>query len=160
MSAFMVPVEHIRAMVNAGLVTRYGPLSWQTRDLTDTERAHAYLAGQPWGLGASMVFRDAWRELTPATAGAVGAILLAENRRSVDYRYREDEIEEVYTHGPSRLRHSVEVLKAIDCYEYQSCETPDWAQSEAHQFCQALRGLLIGQLPGYDEADSWPIQEP
>jgi hypothetical protein len=139
MSAFMVPVEHIRAMLNAGLVTRYGPLSWQTRDLTGT---------------------DAWRELTPATATAVGAMLLAENRRSVDYRYSEDEIEEVYTHGPSRLRSPVVILKAIDCYEYQSCETTEWEQCEAHHFCQALRDLLIGQLPGYNDADSWPIQEP
>ena len=160
MSAFIVPVEHIRAMVNAGLVSPYGPLSWHTRDLIEAERERAYRSREPWGPDAVETVGNVPRVLTPATAGAVGAMLLAENRRSVDYRYNEAEIEEVYTHGPSRLRQALEILKAINCYEYQSCETSDWGQSEAYQFCQALRGLLVGQLPGYDEADSWPIQEP
>ena len=46
----------------------------------------------------------------------------------------------------------VEALKALDCYEYQSCEHPEWETSEAFEFCRAMRNLLIGCLPGYDAA--------
>jgi len=127
MSAFMVPIEHIRAMINAGLNAPYGPMTWKNS------------------------------ELTPATAGKVGAMLLAENQRSVNYRYNEQETEEPYTHGPSSRRSPVEILLAIACYEYQACETPDWEQSEAAEFCRVLQLQLIHQLPGYGEAQAWPI---
>jgi hypothetical protein len=86
-------------------------------------------------------------------------MLLAQNRRSVDFRYAESDIEEPYTHALSTTRTPAAMLKAIDCYEYQSCETPDWEDTEAARFCQALRAHLIHQLPGYDEADTWAIEE-
>lgn len=124
----MVPIEHIRAMVNAGLNVECGPMTWQTAGV-----------------------------LQPSTAEQVGAMLLAENQRSVNYRYNEHEIEEPYTHGPSSLRSPVEILFAIACYEYQSCETPDWEQSEAAAFCRVQRLQMIHQLPGYAEAQAWPI---
>lgn len=159
MSAFMVPVEHIRAMINAGLEGRYGPLSWQSRAMTDEERERAYEPGQPWGPEAPTVAALIVRQLTLQTAERVGAMLLAENRRSVDFRYAEEELEEVYTHGPSGRRSVVEIFKAIACYEYQSCETPDWEQSEAFAFCAALRYELGTRLPGYDDAE-WVIDTP
>jgi hypothetical protein len=49
-------------------------------------------------------------------------------------------------------------LKAISCYEYQSCEHPGWRKSEAHAFCEALRDMAIGCLPGYDDAP-WEIND-
>ena len=128
MSAFMVPIEHIRAMVNAGLNVEYGPMTWLTAGV-----------------------------LMPSTAEQVGAMLFAENQRSVNYRYNEHEIEEHYTHGPSSLRSPLEILLAIACYEYQSCETPDWEQSEAAAFCRKLRMHRIVQRPGYGDAQAWPI---
>lgn len=161
MSAFMVPVEHVRAMINAGLRTEgEGPLSWSIRPLTQDERSRAYEPGAAWGPEMHALVSKTRRELTRETAGAVGAMLLAQNRRSVNYRYAESDIEEPYTHAPSSPREPVELLKAISCYEYQACETPDWEDTEAARFCQALRAHLIRQLPGYDEGDSWPIQEP
>jgi len=129
MSAFIVPMEHIRAMVNAGLNIKYGPMRWGNSDLTE------------------------------ANADQVGAMLVAENRRSVNYRYSERKKPEVYTHRSSSARTPVEILKAISCYEYQSCETPDWKQSEAAAFCEMLRVLMVHQLPGMDEADTWPIMK-
>ncbi len=158
MSAFMVPVEHIRALVNAGLHLEYGPMSWPIRSLTDEEKNIAYEPSLPWGPGATQVYGEIRRQLTADNAEWAGAMLLAENRRSVDYRYDEHDIEDLYTHGPSRPRGPVEILKAIDCYAYQACETPDWEHSEAHHFCQALRVQTIHQLPGYDTADAWPIE--
>jgi hypothetical protein len=48
MSAFMVPIEHVRAMVNAGLNRHgYGPLSWSVRQISDEERDRAYEPGHP-----------------------------------------------------------------------------------------------------------------
>ena len=160
MSAYMVPIEHVRAMVNAGLRNRHhDPLSWAVRELTDEERTRAYQPGAPSGPEMEAVAHDTRRQLTRETAGTVGAMLLAQNRRSVDYRYDESDIEQPYTHAPSSVRGPAALLKAIDCYEYQSCETPDWEQSEAARFCQELRAHLIRQLPGYNQADTWPIEE-
>lgn len=98
------------------------------------------------------------RELTEATAGRVGAMLLAENRRSVDHRYDETELEEPYLFTKLRgIPDPVIVLKAISCYEYQSCEHPEWATSEASRFCVALQAKMIGLLPGYDQAPGWEV---
>ncbi len=158
MSAFVVPMEHIRAMVNAGLRMEYGLLHWRAVPLTEQQRKRAYQRGNPGGEGAMNVFQETHHELTPATAQAVGAMLLAENRHSVAYRYNRRELGDEYTHGPSRRRDPLEILKAIACYEYQACETPDWEQSEAAAFCRALRLRTIYELPGYTEAGGWPIE--
>ena len=161
MSAFMVPIEHVRAMVNAGLRNREhdGPLSWSVRQLTEDERARAYQPGEAWGPEIHQVGQETRRQLTRDTAGTVGAMLLAQNRRSVDFRYDETDIEDVYLHSRSSERSPAAMLKAIDCYEYQACETPDWEDTEAARFCQALRAHLIRQLPDYDDADTWAIEE-
>ena len=53
----------------------------------------------------------------------------------------------------------VQVLKSISCYEYQSCEHPEWEASEAFAFVDALRSTYIAQLPGYDDAE-WGAPEP
>ena len=43
----------------------------------------------------------------------------------------------------------VKILAAINCYEYQACEHPEWKTSEARDFCEALRDRMIRMLPGY-----------
>ncbi len=87
------------------------------------------------------------------TAGYTGAVLLAENLASVNHRYCEHELEPAYEYRqPGRSATPVEVLKGLDCYEYQACEHPDWAGSQAKAFCDALRDAAISDLPGYDEA--------
>lgn len=159
MSAFMVSVDHIRALVNAGLTMRYGPLSWQRTVPTAEQLVRSHQRGEPWGPEASEVAREVRTELTHETADRVGVMLLAQNRRSVDFRYDETEIEDLYTHGPSSPRTVVELIKAIDCYEYQACETPDWEQTEAYRFCEVLRRALTHDLEGWDEAP-WGIDAP
>ncbi len=69
----------------------------------------------------------------------------------------------VYVYPATEMRFTkqptaVEGLSAIKCYEYQTCEHPEWEQSAAHAFCDALRDLLIGCLPGY-EAAPWTWTE-
>jgi hypothetical protein len=156
MSAFEVSNTHIDALVSAALsASRHGPLSWYHGDIPRTERGEM-LPGDPEYLPALARTK---RTVTPENAGTWGATLLAENRRSVNWRYDEEEFEEPYEFRRIGGHLSaVAILKAIDCYDYQACEHPDWPQSEAYDFCQALRAAMIHQLPGYDAA-AWEINE-
>jgi len=157
-SAFVVSTVHIDAMLTAGLRLEqpYGrdPLVWFWPAID---------AGSDRGSWTSQELqhqaRQRRRELTHASAGRVGAMLLAENRRSVDHRYDEQEWEEPYLfHALPGVPDPVIVLKAIACYRYQSCEHPDWPDSEAAAFCQALQSRSITCLPGYAAAP-WEIDD-
>lgn len=46
-----------------------------------------------------------------------------------------------------------EVLKAIDCLDYQACEYDGWRTSEARAFLDALAACAIRQVAGYDAAE-------
>ena len=98
-------------------------------------------------------------------------MLVAENLRSVRFRYEDvkDDLEglpgpierdfiRAYTFERTQDMATVAILKALDCYEYQSCETDDWPQSEAFAFCDSLGGSLVHRLPGYDDAP-WEITQ-
>lgn len=164
MSAFVVSTAHIDAMVRAGM-DGHDSLHWY------------------WGNPSRH------EQLTHANASDVGAMLLAENVRSVEYRYSPPGREAIYGEGwetpeqdlpgtlfsvevvpgltveaPEYLRpyryplgkvralEPVAVLKLIRCFEYQSCETDDWKESQAFAYCEALTVRMIHQLPGYDDA--------
>lgn len=155
MSAFIVHKKHIDFLVTAGLGMERGcVLRWMAPGEVS---ADAYQRGEPWGPGAIEETNKRRRELRIDTAGQVGAMLWAENQRSVDHRYDEDDAEEPYLYEryPTHID-PVRVLAALACYEYQSCEHPEWAQSEAHAFCDAIRKAAIRRLPGYDKA-GWEV---
>lgn len=96
----------------------------------------------------------------------LGETLVKENLSSVHYRYPDTETNPDDTPGPfaqywlaeykyqkpKRLLTAVEGLAAVNYYEYQSCEHPEWGNSEAYRFCDALRRDLIRELPGYEQA--------
>jgi hypothetical protein len=97
-------------------------------------------------------------------------MLLQQNIASVAYRYPQDAPSSLpgpiptpvpmwyrFTR-PRRSYSPVEILSALHCYEYQSCENPEWESSEAFQFCEALRDRMIRSLPGYDDAP-WEITD-
>lgn len=140
MSAYIVSTEHIHALVAAALEHhRQLPFRW-----------YPNIVGS--------------HSLDYTNADEVGAMLLSECVRSVSYRYPDDTFETLpgpnpKTHPdlylwrrPMRMPTTVEALKQIDCYEYQSCEHPEWETSSAREFCAMLRRRLVQQLPGYDEA--------
>jgi hypothetical protein len=96
-------------------------------------------------------------------ADSVGAALLRENIASVSHRYADhgtdnlpgpipNPIPEDYIYQPCLKVDAAQVLKAIDCYEYQSCEHPGWNDSEARRFCGVLRRRYSAMMPGYDDA--------
>lgn len=140
MSAWIVSKRHIDYMLSAGLAR--DPLRW------------CVPVGVPVPEGGAVE----WRELTRETAGRVGVMLWAENFKSVGHRYGESATEtKLYEFerfaGPVE---PVQVLKAVACFEYQSCEHDEWERSEAHAFCEALRHAAINRLPGYEAAE-WGI---
>jgi hypothetical protein len=149
LSAWIVSKVHIDLMVTAGLeFGSHGPLVW-------------------WHEAAQKRY-----ELTDRDA--VGRMLWAENLASVACRYPNDEDGE--RPGPLDFRDSdVEtyrfervplvfpdgagaVAHNLACYEYQSCEHDGWVTSQAYAYCQALRGVLLYRLPGYNDAP-WGFED-
>ncbi|MCL4423102.1 MAG: hypothetical protein M1115_08060 [Actinobacteria bacterium] len=174
MSAWIVSKAHIDAMVTAALSVGapLDGLSWWRRHGLDLEAVckehgwEAYLAA----------IKD-WRRCIDCgdidRAHEVGMMLWGENLASIHSRYpdtaRNDgdypgprgfsEMEVAsYSYEPTRLLSPVELLKAIDCYEYQSNEHDGWKSSEARSFCEALRADAIRCLDGYEEAP-WGLEE-
>jgi hypothetical protein len=137
MSAFEVSKAHIDAMISAALApdSLNQPLSW-------------------YGGNPTRQFEVTWEN-----AEQWGLTLVAENRASVNSRYEEEEIEDLYTFtrhlGPFD---PIAVIKITRCYMYQACEHPEWEASEAHALCKALILKMIYALPGYDEAP-WAISD-
>jgi len=147
MSAYIVDNEHIRVLVWAGLQFKaYGPLRWLVPN-----------PEQSSSVGVITSFGITTRDLTRKSAETVGQMLYDQNARSVNHRYDDDDLA-IYDHGaPACTSWSpVDILKAISGYEYQSCETPDWPESEAFWFCYMLRKQVMGHLPGYDDGP-WSI---
>lgn len=157
MSAFEVDTTHIDALLTAGLHRLRGRddhLTWFIADRGED----AYQAGEPWGLGFLEWLKTHRRELTTDTADRVGAMLMAENRRSVDHRYDEAELEQFYTFTPlPGTPKPATVINALRCYEYQSCEHPGWKDSEARQFCDALMARMVRELTKHDA--TWEITD-
>lgn len=178
MSAYMVDKSHVDALVRVALegpqdasrpTNGGGPVepwsfSWAVRD--ESER---------WGYRHHRLVRmDGLRsrdgDITP---DELGALLIAENRRSIEARYPDtledwsnapgpivQDYQDAYEYdGESVPRLTIaQAMKACDGYSYQACETGDaWRTSDAHAVIDALRDALIGVLPGYDAASSWSV---
>lgn len=66
--------------------------------------------------------------------------------------------------------HRWQVLRALDCYEYQSCEvgSKEWRESEAFRFVEGLRSVIWGELTREYARDAeergrpleWSISDP
>lgn len=84
----------------------------------------------------------------------LGQMLVDANAASLTARYGDEDPSYTYTHQrPQQTTwDAVELLKAINSYEYQACENPDWSSTAAARFCDALQQRLIRSLPGYDQA--------
>lgn len=155
MSAYVVPVEHIRVLVQAGLDARQRngyPLYWEVSASEEPDASGAN------GVHASGPYRR--RELSHVSADTVGQILLSANVASVNHRYSEDEFEAIYSHKRPRVsdREPVEIIKAAHCLAYQSCEIPEWATSEAKTILDAIIRSQLDRLPGMSDA-AWEIDE-
>ena len=133
MSAYIVGDTHITAMVKS-IYPRYPGQSASYR--YNEERRPMYGRGQE-----------------------LGTVLKAQNYRSVNYRYDENEpVEEFRLDPRAPSLEPVAILQACACYDYQACETPDYEETEAWAIVDAIRFWAIKALPGYDEAEAWPVR--
>jgi hypothetical protein len=97
------------------------------------------------------------RLLGRTDASQVGALLHAENVRSVNYRYGEAtkpnfvicEWAAFHAFPPAQIHW------AARCLRYQSCEHPGWEESEA---CRLVEEI-IARTPGDEDAE-WEITPP
>jgi hypothetical protein len=76
-------------------------------------------------------------------------LLRAENTRSVNYRYNEDDAIEPVTYQPndavSKLT-PVEILKLCNHFDYQASETDDYHESQAAKIVETIRRQAIENL--------------
>ncbi len=153
----MQSATHIDALLTAGIqLSPCGLVRWFWPIFDAEERAAVYEPGPETG----EILKRHYQILTKETAGRVGAMLLAQNRYSLDYRYCEEGVEEPYLFNelPGKVN-PLTVLKAIAGYECHACESPDWEMTEAFAFCQELRRLCVNWLPGYEASDGWAIDD-
>lgn len=131
MSAFQVSPKHIAALVT---VWARGPSDGAARWTKPNGNKRAAL---------NMDERAAFEMLS------------IENAKSVGYRYNESTkpVEYVPLSFGARSPTIVEALKLLDCYEYQSCERPEWAETETFRWCYRLRKALCQALPGYSDSN-------
>jgi hypothetical protein len=148
MSAYTVTENHIIYLVAAALSRRirrgcHNRFSWVQVKYPGDVTHHIIDAGEM------------------ETVAEFASELWQENVRSVNYRYQNDQADlTTYVIDPYKvddLLHAwdfdpLEVLKAIDCLEYQSCEHPEWEASKAWSFLNRLRRACISSLHGYSEA--------
>ena len=137
MSAWIVTKHHLDAMITAALFN------------TASDRFRWFHDGT-------------WHELTTANANEVGTMLWAENHRSVNHRYSENDEPQPYRFrhysGPVNLTPGA-VACIVACYDYQTCEHDAWEASSAWAFCRALERKVLRQLPDYEKCP-WGINDP
>lgn len=136
MSAFVVDFHHINALVTFAL---------------DVQASY-------WNPAAQERVN-----VTSYNAEEIGRLLLDENVRSVGHRYSGrisgEEKSAAADYAFKRYNaplSAVQILKAVECLEYQCCETDDWESTVAWRICQSLKGYAISRLPGYDAA-AWGV---
>lgn len=85
---------------------------------------------------------------------ALALVLYNENAKSIAYRYSEPRAEEAEFefHFVDTKHKPLQVIKAANCFDYQSCEHEGWEGSAAHAVIQAIVADAISAVPGYSEA--------
>lgn len=100
-------------------------------------------------------------DITRVSATEFGKVLLETNVDSVHSRYGGDKNDLPGTIGETVAGYKfkyfrdvspIQVLKTMDCYDYQSCERDDWRDTQAFRIIEELRSKAIRALPGYEEA--------
>lgn len=108
-------------------------------------------------------------ETTADQKDRIGQMLWDENVRSVQARYPRSELKDLpcargdypfrYSNTGSKPQYSplsLPLIKAVQCYRYQSSECSDWKDSQAKEFTDRLIGRAIQLIPGYAEASYMP----
>jgi len=88
-----------------------------------------------------------------------GQLLIDWNFKSVNYRYGENAEPYRFYKIPIKKLSDVQIYKAINCYEYQSCEHTDYFSSEASALIKNIVSTLSDEFSPseYEEAE-WSIE--
>ena len=89
---------------------------------------------------------------------AAAELLLAENVKSVNYRYRDNEVMSITYDRGAPILTAIQAIKAAQCLRYQSCECDDFEESIAFKLIEAIIADAIPRLDGY-EAAQWGITD-
>lgn len=145
MSAYIVDRETIQFLVGASMsrqvIGRHSSgLSWWhdsgRRELKITDKEYATKVGQMlWDENAKSVMHRYPNDTLDSAPGPIG--------ETYQFRYR-------YTQFVTGFE-PIQVLSTIMCYEYQSCEHPDWEKSEACAFIRSLQKACIHQITDKEE---------
>ena len=83
--------------------------------------------------------------MPPDFAQNLADALKLANLRSVNHLYAEDTPFEgcSLAQHQARTRTPAELMAMLDCWEYQSCERPEWQGSQIQQLGQALRAQFV-----------------
>lgn len=162
MSAFQVGSAHLAYLVG---VFRYA----------DAHRdAPTFRTGTNPGrgiVGRQDILGSTWWDLhpnDPAGARVMFDRLAEANAYSVGYRYGGEKPPPVPFPGAApgitcdNVARVAAAMKALDCYEYQSCEPPTWRESEEYAWCRDLRRWLLHKIPGFASAYNaapWSIMD-
>lgn len=146
MSAFVVGTDLIDLIVSAG---------WE---LSRRESRGVFVVR--WSEGQAEWERD--------DLSALGSLILAENVRSVNYRYQEtmpeDPAELDYVFRPVAINITTaatwwDVISGIACVRYQSCEHPEWRDSLAARVLDRVERLVISHMTPPTAAWCWSREE-
>jgi hypothetical protein len=94
-------------------------------------------------------------------ADILGTLLKTANYESVNYRYKESTEMEGYRYNGTDITQYIggvvipwgQVLKSARCYEYQSCETPEWGGSLAKAIVDAITVKVCGFIAEQNNAE-------
>ena len=89
---------------------------------------------------------------------ATAELLLAENVKSVNYRYRDNEVMSITYDRGAPILTAIQAIKAAQCLRYQSCECDDFEESIAFKLIEAIISDAIPRLEGYESAQ-WAISD-
>lgn len=98
---------------------------------------------------------------------SICSLLLNENIKSVNYRYREEEEEQTLKYDSkwsySKLISHASAVKAVRYYQYQACEHPEWESSEAKRLTDEIKEYAVDMFLSENKefqaaADPWLLQ--
>ncbi len=134
MSAYMVEKDHIQYLVDSARKLSRGGFTW-------------YWDGNRYQVHGGK----------RGNASEVGQMLWEENLMSINSRYPGGSVQAgyEYIHDPVGFPpelNLVQLIKSIQCYQYQACEHKGWADSQAKAMTDGMLAVIPHQMPGYGEA--------
>lgn len=170
MSAFVVGTDHIDYLVTAAAVAARHPYGLGIVLVTDVQAEHIR------AMGGADALSDAYGEIAwhpEQNLPALGRVLLWENTRSVATRYPDDEFDQLpgpvpmvtpgqyrYMNVSPLLVHPAQTIRAVECWQYQTCEYDGHDQAPGWKAAEVLYRAAVRDLVG-DLADlQWEWARP